>query len=31
MVFICAAIAGAGGWLFYYKSGMRTELYQLIR
>ena len=25
MIFICAAIAGAGGWLFYNKSGMRTD------
>jgi hypothetical protein len=25
MVLICAAIVGAGGWLFYYKSGMRTH------
>ena len=25
MIFICAAIAGAGGWLFYNESGMRTD------
>jgi hypothetical protein len=25
MIFICAAIVGAGGWLFYNKSGMRTD------
>jgi hypothetical protein len=25
MIFICAAIVGAGGWLFYHESGMRTE------
>lgn len=25
MIFICAAIVGLGGWLFYYKSGMRTD------
>ena len=25
VIFICAAIAGAGGWLFYHEFGMRTE------
>jgi len=25
VIFICAAIAGAGGWLFYHGFGMRTE------
>lgn len=25
MIFICAAIGGAGGWLFYNESGMRTD------
>jgi len=25
MIFICAAIAGAGGWLFYNEFGMRTD------
>ena len=25
MIFICAAIVGAGGWLFYNKPGMRTD------
>ncbi len=25
MVIICAAIAGAGGWLFYHESGKRTD------
>jgi hypothetical protein len=25
LICICAAIVGAGGWLFYNKSGMRTE------
>ena len=25
MIFICAAIVGAGGWLFYHESGMRTD------
>jgi len=25
MIFICAAIVGAGGWLFYHEFGMRTE------
>ena len=26
MIFICAAIVGAGGWLFYNEYGMRTDL-----
>jgi len=26
MIFICVAIVGAGGWLFYHKSGMRADL-----
>ena len=25
MIFICAAIVGAGSWLFYHESGMRTD------
>jgi len=25
MIFICAAIVGAGGWLFYHESGVRTD------
>jgi len=25
MIFICAAIVSAGGWLFYNESGMRTD------
>ena len=25
LIFICAAIVGVGGWLFYYKSGIRTD------
>ena len=25
MVLICAAIVGAGGWLFYHESGIRTD------
>jgi len=26
MIFICAAIVGAGDWLFYNESWMRTDL-----
>jgi hypothetical protein len=25
IIFICAAVVGLGGWLFYNKSGMRTD------
>jgi len=25
VIFICAAIVGAGGWLFYHEFGMRTD------
>ena len=25
VIFICAPIIGAGGWLFYHESGMRTD------
>jgi len=25
VIFICAAVVGAGGWLFYHESGKRTD------